>query len=621
MSCHPPASSSSKKPRGNGRITIALAGNANVGKSVLFNQLTGSSQIIGNWPGKTVEKAEGTLKFEGEEITAIDLPGIYSFSTFGMEELVSREYIALEHPDVVVNVVDASILERNLFFTLQLIEMDAPLVICLNQVDEAKKKGIVINREKLEQALGAPVVPTVGIRGEGVYDLTKTAVAVARNGGGNGNAHVRYGAEIEERISRLDKEIQAGEFGLEYPSRWIAIKLLENDPEIKKMMSAKSESIVKTSEALAAEISSIHNEPCFAVIAAERYSLASRIASEVQQQQSEVESTFSEKLEWVTTHKMFGYLTSAGVIAGLLLWTFNIGGLLSNILSSALALISPLDPQFSGSVEGIIWNGVYGGFVAGVTLVLPYVIPFYLMLALIEDSGILTGVAFMMDSAMHKIGLHGKALIPMILGYGCNVPAIAACRIMETKRERLLATYVITFAPCAARTIVILGLVAAFVNHWWALMLYAFDIALIFIMGRISSQSCSGPVNRTYHGNALLQDAFTVNCSQTDIDKDEILDLSCISPVHYRKRWGPSFVCSRRTTVSEQRLLTSHRCLAWTPGYSWSTVNTRVNPKGTYTRRSSSHTWHNISCALLHSHPVHSTSPKSPSSSSPAYPQ
>jgi ferrous iron transport protein B len=495
LSCHPGSSSSnSKKPRGNGVITIALAGNANVGKSVLFNQLTGSSQIIGNWPGKTVEKAEGTLQFEGEEITAIDLPGIYSFSTFGMEELVSREYIALEHPDVVVNVVDASILERNLFFTLQLIEMNVPLVICLNQIDEAKKKGVVINRKKLEQALDVPVVPTVGIRGEGVYDLTKTVVEVARNGCSNSGrrAAVSYGAEIEERIGKLDKEVQTGKLGLEYPSRWVAIKLLENDSEVKKMVSTKSENIVKIAEGLADEIHAIHNEPCYAVIAAERYALANRIANEVQQRQSEVKTTFSEKLEWITTHRMFGYLTTVGVLAGLLLWTFSIGDLLSTVLSDVLSLFSPINPSFNGSVEGIVWNGVYGGFVAGVTLVIPYVIPFYIMLAMIEDSGVLTRVAFMMDSAMHRIGLHGKALIPMILGYGCNVPAIAACRIMETKRERLLAAYAITFAPCAARTIVILGLVAVFVNPWWALILYGIDIVLIFTMGKIALKVVPG---------------------------------------------------------------------------------------------------------------------------------
>jgi ferrous iron transport protein B len=492
LSCHSRPSDSKKSKNNKGiTITIALAGNANVGKSVLFNQLTGSSQIIGNWPGKTVEKAEGTLNFEGQKIKVIDLPGIYSFSTFGMEEIVSREYIALENPDVVINVVDASVLERNLFFTLQLIEMEALLVISLNQVDVAKKKGIVINIKKLEQALGVPVIPTVGIRGEGVYELTKTAVGVARNRNRNGKKPVRYGAEIEERISKLDQAIQTENLGLTYPSRWVAIKLLEDDPEIRKLVLSKSESVIKTSEVLAAEISSIHNEPSFAVIASEKYSLASKIASEAQRQ-SDVKTTLSERLDWLTTHKMFGYLTSVGVIAGLLLWTLSVGNLLSNLFSNALSLFSPVNPALSGSIQGIIWNGIYGGLVAGITLVVPYVVPFFLMLAMIEDSGILTRVAFMMDSAMHKIGLHGKALIPMILGYGCNVPAIRACRIMETKRERLLASYVITFVPCSARTIVILGLVAAFVSPAWALALYAVDIALIFVSGRIAFKVVPG---------------------------------------------------------------------------------------------------------------------------------
>ena len=404
-------------------ITIALAGNANVGKSVLFNQLTGSSQIVGNWPGKTVERAMGTLSFEGQQITIVDLPGIYSFSTFGMEEMVSREYVAMEHPDVVINVVDAAVLERNLFFTLQLIEMEAPLVICLNQVDVAKNKGIIIDAKKLEQALGVPVVPTVAIRGEGIYELTKTALDVARTCHSN-KRHVRYGAEIEERIYKLDQTIQNEDLGLNYPSRWVSIKLLENDPEIKKLVASKSEDIIKISEAMAAEISSIHGEPCFAVIASERYSVANKIAGEAQQQ-SEIKTTFSEKLDWVATHKVYGYLMSAAVLGGLLLWTFFVGNFLSNLISTYVtSLVQPLDPKLSGSLLGIVWNGVWGGVDAGLTLVVPFVIPFYFLLAMVEDSGLLTRVAFMMDSAMHKIGLHGKALIPIILGYGCNVPAI-----------------------------------------------------------------------------------------------------------------------------------------------------------------------------------------------------
>jgi ferrous iron transport protein B len=490
MSCHSNSASNFKKQKNNGKnLTIALAGNANVGKSVLFNQLTGSSQIIGNWPGKTVDKAEGALTFEGQKITVIDLPGIYSFSTFGMEELVSREYIATQNPDAVINVVDAAVLERNLFFTMQLIEMDAPLVLCLNQVDEAKKKGITINRKKLEQLLGVPVVPTVAIRGEGIYELTKTALNVTRDRQ-NHKSHLRYGAEIEQRISKLDQTIQNANLNLNYPSRWVAIKLLENDPEIKKLV-ASSESVNKASEALAAEISAIHHEPSFAVIASERYGLASKIASEVQRQ-AEVRTTISDRVEWITTPRVLGYVTSAAVIAGLLVWTFSIGSLLSGLFSKGLSFFSPVNPALSGSIQGILWNGVWGGVVASLTLIIPFVVPFYLMLAMIEDSGILTRVAFMMDSAMHKIGLHGKALIPMILGYGCNVPAIRACRIMETKRERLLATFAITFAPCAARTIVILGLVAVFLGPWWALSLYVVDIALIFILGRIALKVVPG---------------------------------------------------------------------------------------------------------------------------------
>jgi ferrous iron transport protein B len=493
MSCHSSSSDSkSKNNRKNGKtITIALAGNANVGKSVLFNQLTGSSQVIGNWPGKTVEKAEGTLNFEGKQITIVDLPGIYSFSTFGMEEQVSREYIALEHPDVVINVVDAAVFERNLFFTLQLIEMEAPLVICLNQVDVAKNKGITIDSKKLEQALGVPVVPAVAIRGEGIYELTKTAVNVARNGINN-KSHVRYGAEIEERIAKLEQAIRNGNLGLTYPSRWLAIKLLEDDPEITKLVASKSQDVIKISQRLAAEVSSIHKEPCFAVIASERYSLANKIAGEAQRQ-GEIKTTFSEKLDWVATHRVYGYFVSVAVIGGLLLWTFFVGNFLSSLISTYVtSLVQPLDPKLSGSIYGIVWSGVWGGVDAGLTLVVPFVIPFYLLLAMVEDSGLLSRVAFMMDSAMHKIGLHGKALIPIILGYGCNVPAIRACRIMETRREKLLAAFVITFAPCSARTIVIFGMVGLFLGVQWALALYVVDIAIIFVMGRLAMKAVPG---------------------------------------------------------------------------------------------------------------------------------
>ncbi len=472
-------------------ITIALAGNSNVGKSVLFNELTGSNQIIGNWPGKTVERAEGKLLFEGKDITVIDLPGIYSFSTYSMEEIVSREYIAFEQPDVVINVVDASVLERNLFFTIQLKEMKVPMVVCVNQIDLAKQKGIVIDTERLSAALGVPVVATVAIRGEGLHELMEVATEVALNKSKNKITTLKYGAEVEDRIQKITQLIESKNLNLGYPSRWVAIKLLENDPEIRKLIESKSMEVVNSAYDMAREIENIHNEPSFAVIASERYFIANQFAHGAQLQ-SDIKITFAERLDKLVTHRIFGYVISALVVGGLLLWTFIVGDFFSGLLTQAFEFFKPVDPQISGPIIGILWNGAFGGIVAGVTLVLPFVIPFYLMLSLIENSGILTRVAFMMDSAMHKIGLHGKALIPMILGYGCNVPAIESTRILETRRERLLAAFAITFAPCAARTIVILGLVAVFVSVWWAIALYVIDIVVMFLLGRIALKIVPG---------------------------------------------------------------------------------------------------------------------------------
>jgi len=483
--------STDKTPTSQKHITVALAGNANVGKSVLFNQLTGSDQIIGNWPGKTVDRAEGSLRFEGYDITIIDLPGIYSFSTFSMEELVSRDYIALEKPDVVVNVLDASILERNLFFTIQLMEMGVPLIVCLNQVDEAKKKGIFIDKEKLEEALGVPVVFAVATRGEGLYELMGEVVRVANEK--PSTMPLSYHKDVEEKIEKLQSALEKEKLDLKYPSRWVSIKLLEGDSEITKLVGEKSKVAMDTVKTISAELQCSYEEKCFSIIAQERYALANSIAASALQQ-NEIWSSTSDKLEWLTTHRVWGYFTSAGVIAGLLLWTFFVGNALSELISEGLNLINPIDPALSTSqpILSIILNGLWGGIGAGLTLIIPFVIPFYLLLAAIEDSGLLTRVAFMMDSAMHKMGLHGKALIPIILGYGCSVPAIHSCKIMETRRERLLAAFAITFAPCSARTIILFGMVGLFVGVQWALLLYVIDVLIIFALGRVAMKVVPG---------------------------------------------------------------------------------------------------------------------------------
>ena len=311
--------------------------------------------------------------------------------------------------------------------------------------------------------------------------------------------HINRGLRVEvpkrvrRKIEQLEQIIEREKMEIEYPSRWLAIKLLEGDSEITKIVAAKSKSTLDSAKVTAQELQVSCQEPCFSIIAQERYAIASSIAASVLQQ-SEIWTTFSDKLEWLTTHRVWGYFTSAAVIAGLLLWTFFVGNALSELIAEGLNLILPVDPILTSEqpVLGIVINGVWGGITAGLTLIIPFVIPFYLLLAVVEDSGILTRVAFMMDSAMHKMGLHGKALIPIILGYGCNVPAIQACKIMETRRERLLAAFAITFAPCSARTIILFGMVGLFVGIHWALLLYVVDILIIFIVGRIAMKAIPG---------------------------------------------------------------------------------------------------------------------------------
>jgi ferrous iron transport protein B len=472
--------------------TIALAGNANVGKSATFNQLTGVDQIIGNWPGKTVERAEGLLQYKGHRIRVIDLPGIYSFSTYSMEELVSRDYIALEHPDAVVNVIDASALERNLFFTIQLMELAPPIMVAVNQIDLAEKKGITVDVEKLAELLGVPVIPTVAIKGKGIPALTDAILDLAQRR--PKPPVLRYGKEIEERIEKLVPPLE--QLNISYPVRFIAIKLIERDPAMVAIVKEQAPGIVETAERLAAEIEAIHGESVCVVMSAERYQVADRIAAEVitvrARQDGLPKKSLTDRLDQVALHPLLGYLAVFLVIGGLLVWTFVIGARISDVIQSFLSQIEPYEPVITGPVAGILWNGAFSGFIAGVTLVIPFVLPFYLILAIIEDSGYLTRISVMLDRGMHKIGLHGKAVIPLILGYGCNVPACFSCRIMESPKQKLLAAFLVTLIPCTARTVVILGLVGKFVSIWWALALYAFDIVLIIILGRIAFKVVPG---------------------------------------------------------------------------------------------------------------------------------
>ena len=474
------------------KLLMALAGNANVGKSVIFNYLTGLHQHIGNWPGKTVERAEGTLYFRGYTVDIVDLPGIYSLSTYSLEESVSRKYIAVENPDLVINVVDASVLERNLFFTLQLIELETPMILALNQIDMAKGKGIQIDMEKLETLLGVPVIPTVAVKGVGIAKLLEKAIETVEREPVKKRPQVRYGEEVEEKISLLVEQMKSAQSV--YPLRYVAIKLLEGDKEIESEVKKTAPQVMPIAKKLARKIKTLHGHACSTVITSERYEAAGCIARATQKLVPPIKPTLGERLHDITTHRVIGYAVLAFFLLLMFYSIFTFGDQTSVLLSDLLYGLEPFFTSIFGTgiMGNLMWGGVMEGIIAGVTIVLPYIIPFYVTLFFLENSGYLSRIAFLMDNAMHKIGLHGKAFIPLMLGFGCNVPACLGCRIMETQRERLLAAFVTTLVPCAACTVIILGLVGRFLGVQWALALYLFDLVIIFALGRLAFKVVPG---------------------------------------------------------------------------------------------------------------------------------
>ena len=469
------------------KLRFALAGNANVGKSVIFNYLTKLHQHIGNWPGKTVERAEGTFHFKGYEIDVIDLPGIYSISTYSIEEVVTREYIAKEKPDVLINVVDASVLERNLFLTLQLMEFEIPMVVVLNQTDMAEKKGIFIDYEELTKALGIPVIPAVAVRGTGIYEAVEETIKVCLNK--TKPVKIVYGKEIENSIGKIEKMVKKDASLKGLPARWKAIKLLEEDAEVAASMDKET---VAAARKISKNIETIHDHSCPTAMACEKYAAVGNIARRVQKA-TIVDSPVSSRFADLLLHRIWGYPIMAGIIALVFISLFSFGNFLSGLMEGYLLYFVNAFRSIAGSgVVASTLTGFMEGMVAAVTVVVPYILPFYLILGLLEDSGYLARMAFLMDSAMHKIGLHGKAFIPMIMGFGCNVPACLGCRVMETKRERMLAIFVTSMIPCAAVTAVVLGLVAKYVSLWWAIGLYAIDLLIIFALGKIAFRVLPG---------------------------------------------------------------------------------------------------------------------------------
>lgn len=472
-------------------IRIALAGNPNVGKSTLFNSLTGARQHVGNWPGKTVEKKEGSLKHKGCRIKVIDLPGAYSLTAYSIEELISRNFIVDEHPDVVIHIVDATNLERNLYLTTQLIELGANVVVALNMVALAKKEGIEINEKKLSHFLGVPVIKIEAHKKIGVDNLLDEVTSLSGKKKPK-KSLITYGKEVQEHISKLESLIRTS---IQLPSRynpgWIAIKLLEHDDEVIRMLKGtnKSNDILKEASQNRRHLEQVFGEDVDSAIADARYGFIGGAVKESIKKPKTSKLTVSDKIDEIVTNKFLGmpifllamwlmFQITFTLSAPFMDWIDSFFGWLSVEVSSLITV-----EWFSS----LFADGIIGGLGAVIVLA-PPIFFLFLVLALLEDCGYMARAAFIMDRIMHKIGLHGKSFIPMILGFGCNVPAIMATRTLESKKDRILTILINPFMSCGARLpVYILFAAALFSTHQGLVVfsLYLLGIIIAIIMGMI----------------------------------------------------------------------------------------------------------------------------------------
>lgn len=503
MSCH----KALKEVKEKTDLTIALAGNPNVGKSCVFNQLTGLSVVTANYPGKTVELNMGVTAHNGLKIGIIDLPGTYAISAVSDDQWVARRGVLEGRPDVVVVVVDASNLQRNLYMVLQFLELGFRVIVSLNLVDYAAKIGLKIDHEKLSKILGVPVVPTVAVRGEGIDELIHAVVDVAQGRLKMERPKITYGRDVETAIQTLTEAIDENfqEIPYDLPARALAIQLLEGDEEFIHIIreggkrqrrrhrwrgrKLDGDKILRLSANLGMEIENRHGELVSIRIARERHGLAGTVADAVQMK-VEQPPLLSEKLKHYTVAPYTGIPLMTVALLGVFAFIFYVGGLLSELVDGLWG--SFVSPSMGGLIFFLIRNdmlarvilwGVDKGVLAWFSVGVPYILTFYVILSLLEDSGYLNSMAFLMDNIMHKLGLHGRSIIPILTGAGCNVPAIMGTRVLTTKRERILASTLIVLVPCSARTAVILGAVAYFVGWNYALLIYIIEVGLIGLVG------------------------------------------------------------------------------------------------------------------------------------------
>jgi ferrous iron transport protein B len=477
------------------RLSIALTGNPNSGKTTIFNNITGTRQKVGNWPGVTVEKKEGDINKSGYDLKIIDLPGTYSLTPFSIEEIVARNFILDERPDVVIDIIDASNLERSLYLATQLREIDCKVLFALNMADVARTRGIKIDDKKLSELLAVPVVFTIGNKNKGIDTLLKKAIELAESDDVIPKKRkVKYSKDIEDSISKIEHFIgNHAADSIPYNIRWTAIKLLEDDKILKERVLEKTG---KIGEDILREIDNQRNflvdrfdDDPEIIMTDERYGFIAGIIMEVLTTSTKQRVDISRNVDLVLTNRFIGFPIFIFFIWAMFQLTFTLGAYPMDWISSGINLFSTLLANVlpDNIFKDFLINGVIAG-VGSVMIFLPNILILFFCIALFEDTGYMSRAAFLMDKIMHLIGLHGKSFIPMLMGFGCNVPAIMASRTLESEKDRTLTILITPFMSCSARLPVYIILAGAFFGAKAGTVIfgiYLLGIILSIITGRL----------------------------------------------------------------------------------------------------------------------------------------
>ncbi len=465
------------------KILVALAGQPNVGKSTVFNILTGLSQHVGNWPGKTVEKKEGAHFWDDVELQIVDLPGTYSLTAFSEEERVARDFIISVNPDVIVHLVNASALERSLYLLSELLLLGPPIVVAVNMIDVAEAQGIHVDVKALQESLGIPVVPMVATKNRGIKELVSTVIAVEK---GELDYKPRIPDVSPDHRAIFDSLMDLIKDYVPPPLtvHWTATKLMEGDPEISKVM----EGLLPANVWNRIQTLLIKHEDSLHAVVGGRYDWIEVVTRAAVSRFKMGQVVMTDRIDHVLTRPIFGIPILLAVFAGVFLVTYKIGFPLQKQVEWIVGIfarwVDAAIYSFHPWIRGIIIDGVIGG-VGSVLTLLPILLIFFAVMAFLEDVGYMARAAFVMDRFMHLVGLHGKSFIPMCLGFGCNVPSVLGTRVVESRRERLLTIFLIPFVPCTARLAVLTLVAAALFANKAALVSWALLTMNILVLGVI----------------------------------------------------------------------------------------------------------------------------------------